>query len=191
MRVPRWRPICLCHGAMGSVYFTALSGLQAYAAAISTTGNNLANLDTIGFKGQRDDFNDLVANELDITGQSSALGTARPLNVTQFLQGGLQSTASPLDAAISGSGFFVTSGPNGPLYTRDGAFQIGQDAGGNTLLVSSSGNPLEGYAITPNGSASATMGDILLPESRPPVATSQLTLSANLNAQTAAGASTE
>ncbi len=176
---------------MGSVYFTALSGLQACASAINTTGNNLANLDTIGFKGQSDQFNDLVANELDMSGQSAALGTARPLNVTEFLQGGIQSAASPLDAAVSGNGFFVTSGANGPLYTRDGEFQIGQDSAGNTVLLSSSGNPLEGYSIAQNGTASATVGNIVLPVSRAPVATSQLTLSANLNSQTAAGAGTE
>jgi flagellar hook protein FlgE len=152
---------------MGSAYLTALSGLSANGSAIDITSNNLANLNTVGFKTQSADFDDMLASEMDVPGQTTALGVSQPDAIMQFQQGGLATSQGPLDAAISGDGFFVTSGPSGAVYTRAGDFQAGQDAAGNTALLSQTGNPVEGYRIGANGQVSTSLSEILLPGTNP------------------------
>jgi len=152
---------------MGSAYLTALSGLIANSSAINITANNLANLNTVGFKTQSADFDDMLAGEMDVPDQTTALGVSEPAAVMQFQQGGVDTGQGPLDAALSGDGFFVTSGSNGPLYTRAGDFQVGQDAAGNTALLSQTGNPVEGYMIGANGQAGTGLSEILLPGTSP------------------------
>src|SRR5438093_4604240 len=88
-------------------FVTALSGLRGAGAAIDAIGNNLANLNTVGFKGSSVSFQDVVA---DVTGSSShqiGSGVASPLVLKQFAQGSLQTTGGRQDAAIQGDGFFV------------------------------------------------------------------------------------
>jgi len=174
---------------MGSAYLTALSGLSANSSAINVTANNLANLNTVGFKSQAVTFNDLLAGEMDMPGMTEAMG-ASPLAEMQFQQGGIESNQGPLDAAIDGGGFFVTSGARGPLYTRSGDFQVGQDAAGSTVLLSQSGNPVEGYAIGANGQLSTQMSEIVLPSANHPAVTTATQLQANLDPSTAAGGAT-
>ena len=177
---------------MGSLYFTALSGLQANSSAIDMTANNLANLNTVGFKSQSASFSDLLANELEVPGMSTALGTAQPVAVLEFLQGAVQTGQGPLDAAIAGNnnGFFVTESAAGPVYTRAGDFQAGLDAAGNQVLLSQSGNAVQGYAVGANGQLSAQMGEIVLPTKTTSAATSQINVQANLDSSTAAGGTT-
>jgi len=152
---------------MGSAYLTALSGLSANSAAINITSNNLANLNTAGFKTQSADFSDMLASEMDVPGQTTALEVSQPDAIMQFQQGALETGQAPLDAAINGDGFFVTSGSSGPLYTRAGDFQAGQDAAGNTALLSQTGNPVEGYMIGANEQAGTSPSEILLPGTNP------------------------
>ncbi len=177
---------------MGSVYFTALSGLQANSSAIDMTSNNLANLNSAGFKSQSASFTDLLANEMDVPGMTMALGTAQPTAPFEFQQGAIQTGQASLDAAISqnANAFFVTAGANGPLYTRAGDFQPGLDSAGNNVLLSQSGNPVQGYAIGSNGQVSAKLGDIALPTYNNPAPTSQVQVRANLDSGTAAGGTT-
>jgi len=175
---------------MGSVYFTGLSALNGYSSAIDTVANNLANMQTTGYKSSDVDFNDLVASEMDVGSATTGQGIANPQAVMQFVQGGIQSSQSPLDCALSGSGFFVTDNSKGQaVYTRDGSFQVGQDASGDPILVSSSGNAVQGYAATANG-FSATNAAIALPDQRAATATTQVEFSGNLDAGTAAGGQT-
>ncbi len=90
---------------MSSVFSIALSSLQAESDAISTTGNNLANMNTSGFKASTVDFKDLFSQYAG----GSGLGVSAPVNEQQFTQGSGQSSASPLAAAIQGNGFFVVT----------------------------------------------------------------------------------
>jgi len=152
---------------MGSAYLTALSGLSANSSAIDITANNLANLNTAGFKTQSADFDDMLASEIDVPGQTTALGVSQPAAIMQFQQGAVEIGQGPLDAAISGDGFFVTSGPSGAVYTRAGGFQAGQDAAGNTALLSQTGNPVQGYLVGANGQVSTSPSEILLPSANP------------------------
>jgi flagellar hook protein FlgE len=177
---------------MGSVYLTALSGLQANSLAINMTSNNLANLNTTGFKSQDATFSDLLANEMDVPGMTTALGTAQPAATWEFQQGAVQTGQAPLDAAIATNpnAFFVSESAGGPVYTRAGDFQAGSDAAGNNVLLSQSGNVVQGYAIGAGGQVSATMSEIVLPTNNTPVPTSSIDVQANLDSGTAAGGTT-
>src|SRR5262249_35914867 len=88
-------------------FVTALSGLTAAGTAIDSIGNDLANLNTTGFKGSSLSFQDVVA---DVTGSAQkqvGSGVASPLVVKNFTQGAIQTTGGANNAAIQGDGFFV------------------------------------------------------------------------------------
>ncbi len=88
--------------------------------------NNLANSTTGGFKADREFYTLFSASDetqYDGQGSSTALPQVKS-QWTDFSQGTLQPTGSPLDLALSGGGFFTVAGPSGPLYTRNGAFQL-------------------------------------------------------------------
>ena len=112
---------------MSSVFSIALSSLQAESEAISTTGNNLANLNTTGFKTSEADFKDLYNESIGASGGLQiGLGVTLPLTDQIFSQGSIQSSSSPTACAIQGNGFFVLSNPAGgqQLLTRDGNFSL-------------------------------------------------------------------
>src|SRR5512139_621030 len=117
---------------MFTSFSTALSALGAHTTAVDVVGNNLANLNTPGYKTSVVAFYDLVTQSLGAgLGETQVgFGTARPLTVRQFTQGAVQASSGTLDAAIQGDGFFVVrDDSNAQLYTRAGSFQV--DALGN------------------------------------------------------------
>lgn len=133
--------------------YTAATGMIAQQLNLDVIANNLANVNTTGFKKGRADFQDLMYQVIEEPGtaanQSGTSPTgiqvglgARPAAVGKiFGQGDFQSTNNPLDVAIEGDGFFQITLPNGDVnYTRSGAFKI--DEAGN--LVTS-----DGYQLTP------------------------------------------
>jgi len=130
---------------MPSAFFTGLSGLRAHARAVEVVANNLANLNTISFKGSRSDFRDLFYQQI---GQSRSgvasqvgIGTA-PITVSRrFEQGTIQNTGGLLDAAIQGEGFFVVADDGLTQYTRAGNFQLNQDQ----ELVTINGESIQGW----------------------------------------------
>lgn len=171
---------------MGSVYYTGLSALDGFSSAINTVANNLANIQTTGFKSSDAAFSNLVAQMMEVGSSGTGAGITNPASVMQFLQGGFQATQSPLDCAIAGNGFFVTDTSGGQqLYTRDGSFSVGQNATGTPILVSSTGNAVEGYAAGANGTFSTSLSDISLPTARAATATTAIQLTGNLNSTTA------
>src|SRR5207245_3479261 len=136
-------------------FVTALSGLRAAGTAIDAVGDNLANLNTVGFKGSSLSFQDVVA---DVTGSNSrqaGSGVASPLVLKSFGQGSIQSTQGRLDAAIQGDGFFVvrpasvgspvviSNDPSTSLYTRAGDFQLDK----NGILVIACGERVQGGCL--------------------------------------------
>src|SRR5580704_9470930 len=100
---------------MFTAFSTALSALNADTTAISVVGNNLANLNTDGFKASEVSFNDLVTQSIGAgLGETQVgFGVGTPVTMLQFTQGALQSTGGPLDAAIQGNGFFVVQTTSG------------------------------------------------------------------------------
>jgi flagellar hook protein FlgE len=134
---------------MGTAFSTALSALNADSTAIDVVGNNLANLNTTGFKASTVDFSSLMAEQLGAgSGDGQiGLGVGQVAAVQDFAQGSINNvtTGGSLDAAIQGSGFFVvTDSNNNQLYTRDGSFQL--DANGNLLTVT--GQNVQGWTAT-------------------------------------------
>src|SRR5437899_12500424 len=101
-------------------FSTALSALAAHSTAIDVTGNNLANLNTPGFKGNVVSFHDLVTQSLGAgLGETQVgFGVGRPVTIRQFSQGAIQTSNGPLDAAIQGDVFLVVKDISGKtLYT--------------------------------------------------------------------------
>src|SRR6516164_526964 len=119
---------------MFTSFSTALSALNATATAVDVVGNNLANLNTSGFKTSVVYFRDLVTQSLGAgLGKTQVgFGTGTPLTVREFTQGAIQTSGGLLDGAIQGDGFFILQGSGGATsYTRAGNFQTDKD--GNLL----------------------------------------------------------
>ncbi|HEV2268137.1 MAG TPA: flagellar hook protein FlgE [Steroidobacteraceae bacterium] len=126
----------------------ALSGINAANTDLNVTSNNLANVDTTGFKESRAEFADLFAQTQGGVAQTAVGNGVQVAEIAQqFGNGNTTNTGNNLDLALSGSGFFIVS-DNGALnYTRDGAFQVDQ----NGFLVTASGEQVQGYAPLANG----------------------------------------
>jgi len=147
--------------------WTAATGMQAQQLTLDVISNNLANVQTAGFKRSRVDFQDLVYEMLQAPGASSAQGQEIPAGfqvghgsravATQrlFIKGDLQQTGNSLDLAIEGDGFFQIQQPTGDIaYTRAGAFK--KDSQGR--LVTSDGFTLDPAITLPQNSTSVTVG---------------------------------
>jgi flagellar hook protein FlgE len=174
---------------MISSFSTALSGLNAMSTAIDIVGNNLANLNTTGYKDDTASFKDLVAQSLSGNGTSQVgLGTTAPLTDRVFSQGTITATQGALNAAINGNGFFVVKNSNGQnLYTRDGSFGVDQ----NGFLTTSTGELVQGWS-TQNLvlNTGGPLGSIQIPvgQSLPPRATTSFSLAGNLDSSAQSGA---
>jgi flagellar hook protein FlgE len=164
---------------------TALSALNANSTAISVVGNNLANLNTPGYKDSVVYFSDLVTQSIGegLAETQVGFGTAQPTTIREFTQGALQTSSGPLDAAIQGDGFFVvTDGSGATAYTRAGNFQT--NASG--VLMTNAGDQVQGWTADPATGAIDTngpIGDIVVPvgSTKPPTATQNFSLDLNLN----------
>lgn len=147
--------------------WTAASGMQGQQFNIDTIANNLANVNTTGFKKSRVDFQDLLYQSLRYAGTPVTDGAQIPTGIqmghgvrpvaTQkiFTQGTFRQTDNPLDLVIENDGFFQVLLPNGEIaYTRDGAFK--QDGSGR--IVTSDGFFLEPEIVIPEDAVQVTVG---------------------------------
>ena len=172
-----------------SSFSIALSGLTADSSALDVVGNNMANLNTTGYKDSTVSFYDLL--QQSVAGGSTQIGggVSAPQTERIFTQGSIQSTGGNFDAAINGNGFFVVQNPDGNTqYTRAGNFQL--DANGN--LVTATGQFVQGWT-SENGTVntSGAIGNITIPSNalQTPSATQNVSLSMNLNAAGVVGQS--
>ncbi|MEA1867529.1 MAG: flagellar basal-body rod protein FlgG [Thermodesulfobacteriota bacterium] len=154
---------------MHAALWIAKTGLDAQHFRISTIANNLANVNTDGFKHSRAVFEDLLYQNLRQVGAQSSqdyqlpsglmCGTGvRPVaTVTMHIQGALVKTEeASLDMAINGRGFFQILMPDGTIgYTRAGAFQLNSEG----EIVTPNGYPLEPSIIIPPNIQSVTIGE--------------------------------
>lgn len=133
----------------------ALSGINASQKDLDTTSNNIANVDTTGFKESRAEFADVYANSLFSNAKTATGNGAKTVAVAQqFHQGSLKFTQNSLDLAVTGEGFFVTSENKDGLthqFTRAGAFKLNH----NNYIVTADGNYLQGYKVNSDGTPSA------------------------------------
>ena len=177
--------------AVGS-FSAGLSGLNANAAYLSVIGNNLANINTIGFKSSSVTFQDLVSQRV---GGSSTNPMQVGLGVTTgsispvFSQGAIENSREATNVAIQGGGFFVVRGAGGMAYTRAGNFTFDS----NGKLVTPDGYFVQGYTTTdPVTGAIITTAqptDISVPPGvlRAPTATTEIQTLTNLSATAVAG----
>ena len=174
---------------MGS-FSAALSGLSANSTAIDVVGNNLANLNTPGFKADTITFQDLVTESIGagLGSTQVGFGVGTPITLRQFSQGALQSTGGPLDAAIQGDGFFVVQAAvtGNTEYTRGGSFVVNTQ--GN--LTTASGDLVQGWNQV-NGvlDTNLPISNITVPVGAlaAPQATTTMSASLNLDAAASAG----
>lgn len=159
--------------------FTAVSGLSTYGNALGVIGNNVANVGTVGFKGSRTSFAELVSSSLS-SAQQVGLGVRVAAVQGNFSQGSLNTTGNTLDLAINGDGFFQLQNSAGAnFYSRAGQFQV--DKLGQ--VVDPTGHLLQGYQATSSGVVTGAIGTIVLSTSNSaPQATSTETVHANLSA---------
>ncbi|MBN2227392.1 MAG: flagellar hook-basal body complex protein [candidate division Zixibacteria bacterium] len=177
---------------MGSLY-AGVSGLKNHQTKMNVIGNNIANVNTIGFKAGRTTFQEALVQTIKGAGRPSAVsGGTNPVQIglgmtvatvdNIFEQGGLELTGQITDLAIQGSGFFVLSDGSGKYYSRAGSFSF--DA--NSQLVDpSSGLYVQGRMADADGNipASATVGNITLPfgQQDPARETTTINLGNNIN----------
>ena len=128
---------------MISALWTGIAGLSSSQTALDNESNNIANVNTVGYKASRVSFADLMYQ--DSIGKGSSVTSAEK----QYTQGSLNLTGSSYDVALNGDGFFVvsntdTSGTSELYYTRAGNFRMGDDG----TLQDSSGNDVQGWALS-------------------------------------------
>ncbi|MEM7247710.1 MAG: flagellar hook protein FlgE [Acidobacteriota bacterium] len=175
-------------------FFTGLSGLNAQSSSINVIADNLANVNTVGFKGSTARFADLVSGGTRSRAgnpQQEGLGVTVNAVTPTLKQGVLQTTGRPLDIALDGSGFFSALDENGgAVFTRAGDFLLGEQ--GN--LTTSSGYSVLGWqTAAADGAipASGPVSPIAIPTdlSDPQKSTSSLGVSLNLDGEMATGES--
>ncbi|WP_321312082.1 flagellar basal-body rod protein FlgG [Halarcobacter sp.] len=148
--------------------YTAATGMNAMQNQIDVTSNNISNVNTMGFKQDRAEFQDLMYESLNYTaGQTSEI-TTNPTGIDvglgvrisgiqkNFLEGDLKNTSNTLDIAIEGKGFFQITMPNGEIaYSRGGAFKL--DNEGN--IVNGNGYMLEPQITVPENLVELTIAN--------------------------------
>ena len=162
-----------------------LSGLDANSAALATTANNLANLNTVGYKDQQMQFADLFYQNLGTDGAGDPIQQGAGVQVssqtTDFTQGDVSATGIETDVAINGNGFFVVQDNGVQSYTRAGNFEVGT----NNLLETADGQTVMGYPATDgvvNTSAGLSTLELGAGTSSPATATANLQMTTNLDA---------
>src|SRR5271165_2229814 len=167
-----------------------LSGLDAASTAMSAIANNLANLNTTGYKGSDTQFNDLFYQTLGLNGSGDPIqvgaGTGVSATSSNMNSGSVETTSVTSDVAIMGDGFFVVQQNGTNYYTRAGNFSVAADGS----LETPNGEQVMGYAAV-NGAipagAALTPLEINQGQINAPNATTTVQLLTNLDAGTAVG----
>lgn len=177
--------------------YSGISGLRSHQTMLDVTGNNIANVNTAGFKGSAVQFQDTLSQTQNAgTGAGDGTGATNPAQVglgvkvagitTNFTQGAGQATGRASDLMISGDGFFAVRNGGETTYTRAGAFDFGPDG----RLTTTDGSLVQGWTATngvlnPNGA----VGDITLPSKAVsnPAQTINATIAGNLPGDSAEG----
>jgi flagellar hook protein FlgE len=176
---------------------SGVSGLRNHQTRMEVIGNNIANVNTVGFKASRVTFKEGFAQILQGGALGVKSGGTNPVQVglgmnigaidVLFTQGSLESTGVNTDLAIEGGSFFVVSDGVQRFYTRAGNFQL--DASGR-MVAATNGSVLQGRLIDGTGRLTDQIQDIVLPFDQrwPAQATREVTFAGNLNAEAPEGA---
>ena len=137
--------------------YTAATGMNAQDTNVSVIANNLANVNTVGFKRSRPEFQDLLSpNGQQVpTGAQLGMGTKTAAIQKIFLQGDFSQTQNPLDIAIQGKGFFQITQPDGTTaFTRAGSFKLDNTG----RMVTADGLAMQPAITIPNNALSISIG---------------------------------
>ena len=153
---------------MDASMWVAKTGLDAQQTRLNVISNNLANVNTTGFKRDRANFEDLLYQNIRQAGGQTSLTTQAPTGLMQgtgtrviatekiHAQGNMINTQNALDLAINGEGFFqITQADGTTAYTRDGSFKLSSTG----QLVTSTGQPLAPAIVIPANASSITIGE--------------------------------
>jgi flagellar hook protein FlgE len=166
---------------LSNALFSGVTGLDSTSTAISVIGDNIANVNTPGFKERRAEFADVLGQTISSVNGFSQIGAgSKTMRISQiFSQGTFETTSRPTDLAIEGKGFFILDGSQGRFYSRAGIFTFDRDG----YLVNPQELRVQGYGIdTATGLSNGQLGDIQLPSTTaPPSPTSSLEMSVNLD----------
>lgn len=146
---------------------SAATGMIAQQTQIDVTTNNIANVNTIGYKKQRAEFADLMYQTMEHAGTSTSNNTQSPTGIQiglgtrptavakMFTQGNFKETGNNLDIAVAGQGFFQIQQPDGTIaYSRNGSFKLDQDG----MIVNSDGYPLIPETVIPEDTTDVSIG---------------------------------
>jgi len=168
--------------SLSSSLFSGISGLSTLGNAMQIIGDNIANVNTVGFKGSSFTFQDLLSQSVATlsgtsqVGRGTALGNIR----ASFEQGSFETTGNTTDLAIGGNGFFQLkeSGTENYVYSRAGNFSF-NEAG---YLVNPEGYIVQGWAMDSNGQDEGSITDIVMSSfTSPPLATDNIEVIVNLD----------
>ncbi len=147
--------------------YTASTGMNSMQTQIDTTANNIANVNTIGFKKQRAEFADLMYRTMEYAGTSTSDTTKSPTGIEiglgsrttainrVFSEGSLKQTDNELDMAITGAGMFKLELPDGTeVYSRNGAYKLDE----NGAIVNSDGYKMVPEIVVPDDATNLTIG---------------------------------
>jgi flagellar hook protein FlgE len=134
--------------------YTAITGMNANGTWLSVIGDNIANMNTTGFKASRVAFGDVLAGVVGSlqVGRGVLISDISPL----FTQGSFETTSNGLDLSIDGDSFFMVSDAGARYYTRAGQFSIDKDG----YIVNPEGLILQGYLADTSGNITGTLGDL-------------------------------
>ena len=145
-----------------SSLYIGMSGMKVNETSIGIVGDNIANMNTIGFKASRGQFEDLLNQTILGSGGASQLGQGAGVTGVErmHVQGALLGTGVMTDLAVGGNGFFVvqgsTDGNTGNFYTRNGQFHLDKDG----YLVNAQGFQLQGYMANQDSQLSPILTDL-------------------------------
>jgi flagellar hook protein FlgE len=168
--------------SLSSSLFSGISGLSTLGNAMQIIGDNIANVNTVGFKGSSFTFQDLLSQSVATLSGTSQVGRGTALGdiTSSFQQGSFESTGNTTDLAIGGAGFFVLkeAGTLNNFYSRAGNFSFDQ----NGYLTNPEGYIVQGWALDANGNDAGSIGDIAMSSfTSPPSATSNIEVIVNLD----------
>ena len=166
--------------------YTGITGLSTMGEAMSVIGNNISNINTVGFKQARPQFMDLLSQRIFTASGSAQIGKGVSLGTINnvFSQGAFINSEEDTDLAISGDGFFMVRKDDVDTiyYTRAGNFILDNQG----RLVTPLGDIVQGWALDEDGQRVGTPDDIVLNTSNlPPAMTSKATFITNLEADSA------
>ncbi|ADU97408.1 flagellar hook protein FlgE [Thermovibrio ammonificans] len=158
-------------------FYTAFTGLTADKRWLSIISDNIANVNTVGFKAERAVFEDLLARSLTTFKNGAPVNTEIgggvfvSATVKDFSQGTFMNTNNPLDLALDGEGFFMVRDNQGlTYYTRNGEFRL--DANGD--LINMLGMKVQGWMLDDNGNMAGAISNITVPMSMDPKVTKNI-----------------